>query len=297
MELRQLETFRIVMATLSMTEAARRVHLSPAAVSLQIKHLSEELGADLFTRVGNKLVPTSAAKRMHQHLGSLMDMLHTIREDFPPDAECDSRPFVLGTGPTTLIYQLRQSLRHLRKQFPRNNILVHVGPTQDIIYELEWKQIDLGIVSLPVESTAVHLTPLFKEEMMLVLMNARHPKIRGRTVSLKDLANIPMILYSRGSSTRTIIDEAMRKHGLSLQVTMEADDTEAIKKLVEAGFGASILPEKALHNSPLLRTFRIQGVQLFREIAFATPANVHPRRLTTAIADYLGKRLRAEHVK
>jgi DNA-binding transcriptional LysR family regulator len=294
MELRQLQTFRIVMATHSMTEAARRVYLSPAAVSLQIKHLSEELGADLFTRVGNKLLPTSAAQRMHQHLGALMDMLHTIREDFPPEAECDSRPFVLGTGPTTLIYQLRQSLRHLRKQFPRNHILVHVGTTQDIIYELEWKQIDLGIVSLPVESSAVRITPLFKEEM-LVLTNARDSKIRGRTISLKDLANIPMILYSRGSSTRTIIDETLQKHGLSLQVTMEADDTEAIKKLVEAGFGASILPEKALRNSPLIRTFRIQGAQLFREIAFATPANVHPRRLTTVITDYLGKRLCAEH--
>ena len=284
------------MATLSMTEAAKQVHLSPAAVSLHIKHLSEELGADLFTRVGNKLVPTSAAQRMHQHLGPLMDLLHTIREDFPLDAECDSRPFILGTGPTTLIYQLRQSLRQLRKRFPRNKILVHVGPTQDIIYELEWKQIDLGIVSLPVESRAVHVTPLFKEEM-LVIMNARDATTRGRTLSLKSLANIPMILYSRASNTRTIIDETMRKHGLSLQVTMEAEDTEAIKRLVEAGFGASILPEKALHNSPLIRRFRIEGVQLFREIAFATPANVHPRRLTAAIADYLGKCLCAEHMR
>ena len=143
MELRQLETFRIVMATMSMTEAAKRVYLSPAAVSLQMKRLSDELGADLFTRVGNKLVPTSAATRMHQHLGVLLDMFIPFAKIFL-DARCDSRPFVLGTGPTTLIYQLREPLRHLRKKFPRNEILVHVAPTQDIIYELEWKQIDLG---------------------------------------------------------------------------------------------------------------------------------------------------------
>jgi DNA-binding transcriptional LysR family regulator len=296
MELRQLETFRIVMATLSMTEAAKRVYLSPAAVSLQIKHLSDELGADLFTRVGHKLVPTSAAKRMHQHLGPFMEMLHTIREDFPSQSECDSRPFVLGTGPTTLIYQLRQSLSHLRKQFPRNDILVHVAPTQDILYELEWKQIDLGIVSLPVEARNVSLTPLFKEEM-LVLMNARAAKKYGKSISLRDLVNIPMILYTRGSSTRTLIDGMMRKHGLALRVTMEADDTEAIKKLVEAGFGASILPEKALLNSPLTRTLRIQDEQLFREIAFATFPHAHPRKLTTVITDYLRKRLTAKHRK
>ena len=222
-----------------------------------------------------------------------MDILHTIREDFPPEAGCDSRPFVLGTGPTTLIYQLHGPLSQLRKQFPRNDILVHVAPTQDIIYELEWNQIDLGIVSLPVEAPAVRLTPLFKEEM-LVLMNARDAPTHGESVSLRDLLDIPMILYSRGSSTRTLIDEMMQKHGLSLRVTMEADDTEAIKKLVEAGFGASILPEKALHNSPLIRTFRIQGEQLFREIAFATPINAHPRKLTTVIEDYLRNCLSAQ---
>ena len=296
MELRQLETFRIVMATLSMTEAAKRVYLSPAAVSLQMKRLSDELGADLFTRVGNKLVPTSAATRMHQHLGALMDMVHTIREDFPVDSGCDSRPFVLGTGPTTLIYQLRGPLSHLRNQFPRNEILVHVAPTQDIIYELEWKRIDLGIVSLPVEAPTVRLTPLFKEEM-LVLMNARAAPKHGKTINLKDLVGIPMILYSRGSSTRTLIDAMMQKHRLSLRVTMEADDTEAIKKLVEAGFGASILPEKALQNSPLIRTFRIQGEPLYREIAFATPVNAHARRLTTVITEYLRKRLLPRQTK
>ncbi len=293
MELRQLETFRIVMATLSMTEAAKRVCLSPAAVSLQMKRLSDELSADLFTRIGNKLVPTSAAIRMHQHLGALMDMLHTIREDFPLDSGHDSRPFVLGTGPTTLIYQLREPLSHLRKQFPRNEILVHVAPTQDIIYELEWKQIDLGIVSLPVEAPSLHLTPLFKEEMLVLMNKSAAPK-HHKKLNLKDLVDIPMILYSRGSSTRTLIDAMMQKHKLSLRVTMEADDTEAIKKLVEAGFGASILPEKALQNSPLIRTFRIQGEPLYREIAFATPVNAYPRRLTTVIAEYLRKRLLAQ---
>jgi DNA-binding transcriptional LysR family regulator len=233
---------------------------------------------------------------MQEHLGALMDMLHTIREDFPLDAACDSRPFVLGTGPTTLIYQLREPLSHLRRQFPRNEILVHVAPTQDIICGLEWKQIDLGIVSLPVDAPTLQLTPLFKEEM-LVLMNARAARRHGKSLSLRDLINVPMILYSRGSSTRTLIDAMMQKHRLSLQVTMEADDTEAIKKLVEAGFGASILPEKALQNSPLIRTFRIRGERLYREIAFATPVNAHPRRLTTAIADYLKKWLSARHRK
>ncbi len=85
-----------------------------------------------------------------------------------------------------------------------------------------------------------------------------------------------MILYPEGSSTRVLINGIARKHGISLRVTMEADDTEAIKKLVEAGFGASILPEKALRNSPLIKTLRIAGERLYRELALATPpSNAH----------------------
>jgi DNA-binding transcriptional LysR family regulator len=290
MELRQLETFRIVMATRSMTEAARRVHLSPAAVSLQMKHLSHELGTDLFTRVGHTLVPTMAAHRMNQHLGSLMDTLHTIREDFPADARYDTRPFILGTGPTTLIYQLRDPLRRLRRRFRHNEILVHVAPTQDIIYELEWKQIDLGIVSLPLQSPKLRLIPLFKEEM-LVLVNERDVSARCRSISLRDLAEMPMILYTKASSTRTLIDDLTYKHGITLRVTMEAEDTEAIKKLVEAGFGASILPRKALSNSPGTRLLKIKEERLFRELAFAVPLNSHPRKLTDVIVKHLQKSL------
>jgi len=168
------------------------------------------------------------------------------------------------------------------------------GRRRTSFYELEWKQIDLGIVSLPVDAPLVRLRPLFKEEM-LVLMNARTAPLHRRTLSVAELVKMPMILYTRGSSTRTLIDRMMQKHDLSLRVTMEAEDTEAIKKLVEAGFGASILPEKALRNSPLIKTFRIQGERLYREIAFATPVSAHPRKLTTVISDYLRKRLLLQH--
>jgi DNA-binding transcriptional LysR family regulator len=145
MELRQLETFRVVMATLSMTEAARRVHLSPAAVSLQIKHLSEELAQTFLHGLAISWC------RQQQQRGCI-NIWHrlwiccTLFVKIFPGSRMRLQAVRTGTGPTTLIYQLRQSLTHLRKQFPRNNILVHVGPTQDIIYELEWKQIDLGIV-------------------------------------------------------------------------------------------------------------------------------------------------------
>ncbi len=290
MELRQLETFKIVMLTLNMTAAAKHVYRSPAAISLQLKQLSDEVGAELFTRVGRKLAPTPAAIRLQQNLYPLMGALRAIREDFPPEPELDTRPFVLASGITTLIYQLRQPLIELRRKFSKNDIQVSIGTTEAILRGLESKRFDLGLVSLPVEDPAIQLAPLFKEEMLFVT-SARQANFHRKTVSLRDIREIPMILYPPSATTRQIIDQVVARHGLSLLVAMEAEDTEAIKRLVEAGFGSSILPANALKDSRKLWTFRIAEERIFREVALATAASPYTRGLTRAISEFLMKKL------
>ena len=219
-------------------------------------------------------------------------MLQGIHADFPSKIELDTRPFVLATGLTTLLYQLPLPLRQLRRSFPRNDIRLQIGTTESIVSDLESMQIDLGIVSLPVDAPSVELIPLFKEEMLL-LVHARSAGHYGKKIRVEDLPAIPMILYPSGA-TRAIIDRMAQKHGISLNVTMELDDTEAIKKLVEAGFGTSILPEKALKSSPLLKTFRIEGERPFRHVALAKTSSLYPRKLTTAIIKHLQGKLSDE---
>ena len=115
--------------------------------------------------------------------------------------------------------------------------------------------------------------------------------LHGKSISLKDLSSLPMIIYPSGTNTRAIIDRMLQSHGISLRVKMELDNTEAIKKLVEAGFGASILPQEALRKCSLIRTFRIQEEHLCREVALATTQSAYPRKLTTTISEYLKKGL------
>lgn len=285
MVLRQLESFQIVMMTLNMTTAANELHLTPAAVSLQIRRLRNEVGAELFTRVGRNLVPTQAAKRLQRDLVPLMNALKAIREDFPPETKKeDTRPFVLASGIGTLLYQLRQPLTELRRKFPVNDIEVRIGATDTIIRGLESKQIDLGFVALPLEAPAIQLDPLFREELVF-LTSASTPKTFRKIVSVQDLSNCPMILYQSGA-TRALIDRMAARNGLSLLVRMEVDDTESIKKLVEAGFGFSILPANTLSNCSGIRTFRIREERLFRDIALATALSAYPRKLTAEIIEF-----------
>ena len=87
---------------------------------------------------------------------------------------------------------------------------------------------------------------------------------------------------------RSIIDAFFKEVGVNPRVVMEADDTEAIKRLVESGFGYSILPEYALrHPSRFFQTFRIAGHRLIRKQALAMPVTEYPRALTQSIANFL----------
>jgi DNA-binding transcriptional LysR family regulator len=87
---------------------------------------------------------------------------------------------------------------------------------------------------------------------------------------------------------RVVIDKFFAEIGVMPRVLMEADDTEAIKRLVESGFGCSILPQHALRGSShFFQKFRIAGHRLTRSLALATAQTDCPRKLTESIAGFL----------
>ena len=104
----------------------------------------------------------------------------------------------------------------------------------------------------------------------------------------EQLNDAPFLLYPKRSNMRSIIDGFLAEIGARPRVIMEADDTAAIRRMVESGFGYSILPEYALRDQPgNFRVFRIPGRKISRIQALAMVATEHPRALTLAIAKFL----------
>jgi DNA-binding transcriptional LysR family regulator len=151
------------------------------------------------------------------------------------------------------------------------------------------RRFDLALISLPVAEDDLNIIPLFEEELLVVRPSAN--KIgSGHIGSLRapDLNGAPFLLYPRRSNVRLVIDRFFQEIGVAPHVVMEADDTEAIKRLVESGFGHSILPEHALRGrSHFFQKFRVHGHTLKRSLALATPRTDCPRKLTESIASFL----------
>jgi DNA-binding transcriptional LysR family regulator len=216
-----------------------------------------------------------------------------VKQEFSDDTALDARPFHFATGATTLIYRLGRPFRMLRKRFPNLDLHVTVLATEEIVAGLIDKQFDLGLISLPVRNDNLKIIPLFDEEL-LVVRPASH-RMRGThigTVQPRELDGAPFLLYPKHSNMRTMIDRFLDNLGLKRRVIMEASDTEAIKGLVESGFGYSMLPEYALKGSrSSLQIMRVAGHRLVRSQALATSIMARPRRLTESVTEFLQEAL------
>jgi DNA-binding transcriptional LysR family regulator len=293
MDVWQLKVFLAVMEHSSGSKAAARLNLSPAAVSAQCHRLAADLDVELFVRSGTRLIPTPAALQLAERARVVVREMHDIEQEFANNSKTDRRPFYFGTSATMLIHHLGRPLRLLRKQYPNNPMEITVAGTDEMVAALLDRRLDLALISVPGENSDLTLLPLFDEEMLI--LKPAPTRVRGwhvGSIEPADLAQAQFILYPKRSVLRRIADNFFREVGLTPRVAMEADDAQAIKRLVEAGFGYAILPEYALRGQlGYFGLFRVPGHRIVRSQALATARSEHPRALTETIARFLREAL------
>jgi DNA-binding transcriptional LysR family regulator len=166
---------------------------------------------------------------------------------------------------------------------------ITVMPTEEMVAGVLDRRFDLALVSLPFPTGDLGVMPLFDEEMLILRPSVKRMRSwHVGAIQPSELAGASFLLYPKRSNMRAMIDQFFLECGIQPKVTMEADDTEVIKGLVESGFGYSILPEFALHSgSRFFQAFRVPGKRLGRvqALVYAKPEN--PRALTMSIARFL----------
>jgi len=188
-----------------------------------------------------------------------------------------------------LIHRLGRPLRLLRKQYPNMQIQVTVSATEEMVAGLLDRRFDLAVISLPFEEPSLSILPLFDEELLVIKPSAKASRSRKvRDIAPEELASAKFLFYPTRSNMRTILEGFFRDINIAPQVVMEADDTEVIKKLVETGFGYSILPESALQDrTRYFEVFRVRDHRIVRRQALAMMNSEYPRALTLSIARFL----------
>lgn len=258
----QIQAFTDVLELGSFSSAARRRNLTQPAISLRVKRLEEALGTKLLERAGRRMRPTPAGlvfydkiKEIDQSVSSAVAAIAELK------TEVTGR-VVLAGGATFCIYILPPVLRMLRSAHPKIEIVVRTGSTRDIMMWLEDNTIDLAIVSTPPSSRHLSVKPFLSDELVAICP-ADEP-VRPAHFTAAMLASEPLIMLPHGGGARQVIDPWFKTAGHVCKPTMELGMIDAIKRLVRAKLGYSIVPRMAVDETP--EAFGIRLVPLFPPI-------------------------------
>jgi DNA-binding transcriptional LysR family regulator len=223
----------------SFSRAAQSLHVTQPAVSMQIRQLERELGLPVLERVGKRAFPTKAGDLLLAHAARALGELELAVERIRELRGVVAGRVRLGTSASISIYLLPPTLRRFRGRYPDVELVVVTGNASEISRAVVENELDVGVVSLPVRARELTVTPLYTDELVAIAP-ARGPWRRRRKVTPVALAAEPLILFEHGGTVRRIIDDWFRRAGTTPRPAMELGNTEAIKKLVEAGLGLSI---------------------------------------------------------
>lgn len=283
MDLHQLRVFQAAVKGGGFTRAAEALHLSQSTVSQHIKQLEDALGCPLFLRVGKRVMVNEAGNVLLQYAERIFRDLKNA-EMAVRELNASKRGTVrFGVGPTTLTYRLPHVLADYKERFPDIELIVLAGTTEFLLQAMKSQTLDLAIVMQPtIPPPGMSLTPLGPEELVVVL-NSSHALARKPKLDPQDLAALPFILYEKNSAMQNLIDGIFDRLGVTPRIIMEVENNEAIKSLVGAGLGASILPLCAVARpAPAagLRIMHVKGMPLTRQLALvAVDAEVLPNAI------------------
>lgn len=246
LNLDQLLTFATVVEHAGFTEAAARLGLTQPAVSMQIRNLEERFGVRLIERVGKRALPTAAGRDLLPFVHRLRDEAEAAVAHMMSHRAGDVGRVRIGTGATACIYRLPPLLAALRADHPGLEIIVVTGNTPDILDAVEAGTLDLALVTMPAARPGLSIEPVCAEEMVAVdaacTVDDGGAALSPAALSPAGAAAGSLILYERGGTMRAVIDAWFVAGGAQPRPAMELGNVEAIKNLVAAGLGRSILP-------------------------------------------------------
>jgi DNA-binding transcriptional LysR family regulator len=275
-EIRQLRAFVAIAESGTFTAGALRVHVTQAAISMQIRQLETEIGARVFVRAPRHVILTEAGEQL------LRRARHILREH---DAAVDEIAELTGAergrlrigsaSAMVLTEQLPSILKELRKQHPAAEIAVTSGTSEVLVDQILAGEVDVAFVSLPVDVRGIK-TERLSEDQLVAIASPRHKLAKQKTISAYTLAGERLILGERGGNTRRLIDQFFAQAGVTLHVTMELSRQQAIKRMVEEDMGVGIVPlqsvKEEVDKGRLIRWW-IEGAHINWELGIAQLSN------------------------
>lgn len=246
MDLGQLEAFVQVANQRSFSRAAEALFLTQPSVTARIQALERDLGERLFERSGRGVRLTEVGSVFLPHAERVLQALNEGRDAIDALRNLQSGSLILASATTVSTYILPTVLKAFRSRFPRVEVSVRTGRSEQVLQMLLQDEAQVGLVRA-VYHQDIETKGLIEDELVLVANSTDDLASQG-SATVEQLGDHPFIFFDRNSSYYSLAQGLFRQHGVVPRIQMELDSMEATKKMVEEGLGIAMLPRMAVER-------------------------------------------------
>lgn len=247
MKLQQLRyIWEVSRQGLNISAAAAALHTSQPGISKQIRQLEEELGLELFTRVGKQLAAiTPAGQHIIELAGRIVGDAATIKQLALEHTDPNSGTLSIATTHTQARYWLPIRIAEFIQRYPGVHLSMHQGTPMQIAEMTSMGLVDMAIATEAMEHFEnLLMLPLYRWNRSIIVPPG-HPLTDVRPLTLEAIAAYPIVTYVFGFTGRFQLDSAFQAHGLTPNVVFTASDADVIKTYVRLGLGIGIIAHRA----------------------------------------------------
>jgi aminoethylphosphonate catabolism LysR family transcriptional regulator len=253
-----LQAFHAVAREGGFTAAARSLNLGQPTISIHVKALEQQFGVELFDRHGRtvKLTPLGRSllkitQGLYGHEEEAVKLLRSAQQ-------LEAGELRVGAiGP----FDIMELLQHFRDQHPKVSLNVNLGKKADVLTDLLEFETDVGILAEPATDTRFHQL-FYNRYEVLVIVNNEHPWARRKRIRIRELMDQPMVLRTKGSTTRSAFEKAIEEAGVEVQSVMEINNREAVREAVVRGLGIGVVSQSEFIPGERLRALRITDTRM-----------------------------------
>jgi len=241
-----LKTFVTLAELKNFTKASEVLHISQPSVSLHIKNLEKEFQTELFIRSPKLVQITPTGTILYQRAKQIISLYEQTRDDILEHHNSLQGELIIGTSFTIGEYILPSFLVKLQKDFPKLELKVVIGNTEEIVQHVRLFQVDIGLIEGQTNEKELSVHSFMQDELFIVT-SPDHLSFKGE-VTFHDLHNLTWITREEGSGTREYLKHVIRSNGLKVKSLLTISSNQGIKESVIQGMGVSLLSRSVIER-------------------------------------------------
>ena len=242
MDFQRLKTFRTVATLMNFNKAAEVLNYAQSSVSAQIKTLEDEIGVELFERIGKRIVLTEAGEKMLRYTHRLLAIEEEARAEVTGNIARTSL-LTLRMPQTIATYHFPFVLNEFHAKYPNIHLDINNCALYSLEHELSIGTVDLAFLLTDSVDSASLKSELLKVEKLIVVTHPHHELVAKKFISFKHLQSQTLFLPKADCGYRMMFEQTLTIKKIHPAAIIEMNSIEAIKKSVMQGIGLTIIPE------------------------------------------------------